>query len=92
MEQRLATQEGKKLYALRKQTVEPLFGIIKEAMGFRRFSLRGLAKVGLEWTLVTASTTSPTLSTRLRVAHSSTWWKLLSTSARFSNRNLQMLS
>jgi hypothetical protein len=33
--------------------VEPVFGIIKQAMGFRRFSLRGLAKVRLEWTLVT---------------------------------------
>ena len=33
-------------------TVEPVFGIIKEALGFRRFHLRGLAKVNLEWTLV----------------------------------------
>ena len=52
MRHRLATAAGKKLYRLRQQTVEPVFGIIKEAMGFRRFSLRGLAKVGLEWTLV----------------------------------------
>jgi hypothetical protein len=37
---------------LRQQTVEPIFGIIKEAMGFRRFSLRGHAKVSLEWNLV----------------------------------------
>jgi hypothetical protein len=36
---------------LRKQTVEPVFGIIKQAMGFRRFSLRGRAKVSLEWIL-----------------------------------------
>lgn len=55
MEQRMETQEGKALYGLRKQTVEPVFGIIKSAMGFRRFSLRGLTKVGLEWTLVTLS-------------------------------------
>ena len=41
------------MYALRKQTVEPVFGIIKEVMGFRRFMLRGKAKVSLEWTLVT---------------------------------------
>ena len=39
-------------YKLRQQTVEPVFGIIKEARGFRRFSLRGQAKASLEWTLV----------------------------------------
>jgi hypothetical protein len=55
MRHRLETKAGKKLYALRKQTVEPVFGIIKEAMGFRRFSMRGLEKVDLEWTLVTAA-------------------------------------
>jgi transposase len=53
MAHRLATREGRERYKLRKQTVEPVFGIIKEAMGFRRFSLRGLEKVTLEWTLVT---------------------------------------
>jgi transposase len=53
MAHRLATQAGRKLYAQRKQTIEPVFGIIKATMGFRRFSLRGLAKVRLEWTLVT---------------------------------------
>ena len=41
MAHRLKTPEGKALYKLRKQTVEPVFGIIKEAMGFRRFSMRG---------------------------------------------------
>jgi len=50
---KLATARGKALYKLRKQTVEPVFGIVKEAMGFRRFHLRGLEKAGLEWTLVT---------------------------------------
>jgi transposase len=49
----LATPEGKRLYALRKQTPEPVFGIIKSVMGFRQFSLRGLAKVKGEWSLVT---------------------------------------
>jgi hypothetical protein len=49
---RLSTKAGRALYALRKQTVEPVFGIIKEAMGFRRFMLRGKTKVSLEWTLV----------------------------------------
>jgi len=50
---RLATPEGKRLYALRKQTPEPVFGIIKSVMGFRQFSLRGLEKVKGEWNLVT---------------------------------------
>jgi len=55
MAHRLKTQSGQALYKLRKQTVEPVFGIIKEVMGFRRFLLRGRAKVGLEWTLVCVS-------------------------------------
>lgn len=55
MAHRLKTAHGKMLYKLRKQTVEPVFGIIKEVLGFRRFSLRGLAKVSLEWTLVCVS-------------------------------------
>jgi transposase len=50
---RLATPEGKQLYALRKQTPEPVFGIIKSVLGFRQFSLRGLDKVKGEWSLVT---------------------------------------
>jgi hypothetical protein len=55
MEHRLQTKDGKELYGLRKQTVEPVFGIIKEVLGFRRFLLRGLEKVNLEWTLVTTA-------------------------------------
>jgi transposase len=50
---RLRTAEGKKLYALRKQTPEPVFGIIKSVLGFRQFLLRGLANVRGEWSLVT---------------------------------------
>ena len=50
---RLKTPEGRKLYALRKQTPEPVFGIIKSVMGFRQFSLRGLENVRSEWSLVT---------------------------------------
>ena len=50
---RLKTQAGRALYATRKATVEPVFGIIKQAMGFRQFSLRGLAAATGEWTLVT---------------------------------------
>ena len=55
MRYRLRTKAGRALYALRKQTVEPVFGIIKAVMGFRRFMLRGRAKVSLEWTLVCVS-------------------------------------
>ena len=53
MAHRLKTPEGRALYALRKQTPEPVFGIIKSALGFRQFSLRGLDKVRGEWSLVT---------------------------------------
>jgi transposase len=49
---RLKTLEGRALYGLRKQTVEPVFGIIKHAMRFRQFLLRGKAKVTGEWRLV----------------------------------------
>lgn len=55
MAHRLKTPEGKKLYALRKQTPEPVFGIIKSAMGFRQFLLRGFDNVKGEWNLVTMS-------------------------------------
>jgi transposase len=53
MAHRLKTREGRDLYALRKQTPEPVFGIIKSVMGFRQFLLRGLEKVRGEWSLVT---------------------------------------
>ncbi|MGH8701351.1 MAG: IS1182 family transposase [Burkholderiales bacterium] len=53
MAHRLASPEGRRLYALRKQTPEPVFGIIKSVMGFRQFSLRGLEKAKGEWSLVT---------------------------------------
>jgi hypothetical protein len=52
MAHRLKTKVGRAAYALRKQTVEPVFGIIKSVMGFRQFSLRGLKKVTGEWNLV----------------------------------------
>nr|VFJ69007.1 MAG: Transposase [Candidatus Kentron sp. DK]VFJ69551.1 MAG: Transposase [Candidatus Kentron sp. DK] len=52
MQHRMKTEAGKKFYAKRKSTVEPVFGIIKEVMGFRRFMLRGLEAVKGEWTLV----------------------------------------
>jgi transposase len=53
MRHRLQTKEGKKRYALRKQTPEPVFGIIKSVLGFRQFLLRGLDNVRGEWKLVT---------------------------------------
>ena len=52
MAHRLTTKAGRAAYALRKQTVEPVFGIIKSVMGFRQFSLRGLRKVSGECNLV----------------------------------------
>ncbi len=51
----LASDEGKARYALRKSTVEPVFGQIKEARGIRRFRLRGLAKVTSEWKFICAT-------------------------------------
>ena len=53
MVHRLASPEGRQTYALRKQTPEPVFGIIKTVMGFRQFLLRGLDKAKGEWNLVT---------------------------------------
>jgi transposase len=53
MAHRLKTQEGRALYALRKHTPEPVFGIIKSALGFRQFLLRGRDNVRGEWNLVT---------------------------------------
>jgi transposase len=52
MERKLATEEGKALYKRRKAIVEPVFGQIKEARKFRRFSFRGLEKVQAEWDFV----------------------------------------
>jgi hypothetical protein len=52
MKHRLKTEVGKQFYAKRKSTVEPVFGLIKEVMGFRRFLLRGFEAVTGEWTLV----------------------------------------
>ncbi len=52
MRNKLQTDAGKKIYARRKAIVEPVFGQIKEARGFRRFSFRGLENVAAEWDLV----------------------------------------
>ena len=52
MAYKLQTEIGKAIYGLRKCTVEPVIGIIKEILGFRQFSLRGLAAAAGEWCLV----------------------------------------
>jgi transposase len=52
MAYKLKTDIGKIIYGLRKSTVEPIIGIIKETLGFRQFSLRGLVAVAGEWCLV----------------------------------------
>ena len=55
MKHRTATKAGRAKYKLRQQTVEPVFGIIKSAMGFRRIMMRGLEKVRMEWQLVSVA-------------------------------------
>src|SRR6185437_12346927 len=52
MKAKLETEDGRERYGKRKQSVEPVFGIIKSAIGFVRFHLRGLANVTSEWTLI----------------------------------------
>jgi len=52
MAYKLQTEIGKAIYGLRKSTVEPVLGIIKEVLGFRQFSLRGLIAAAGEWCLV----------------------------------------
>jgi transposase len=52
MRRRLETPENRAIYSRRSTSVEPAFGIVKNAMGFDRFRLRGLKKAGIEWTLV----------------------------------------
>ena len=52
MSRRLKCGGHRSRYRLRKQTVEPVFGQIKAARGFRQFHLRGLVQVGAEWQLI----------------------------------------
>ena len=52
MRRKLQTRRGRQRYALRMQTVEPVFGQIKQGRGFRQFLLRGLKKVNGEWSLI----------------------------------------
>jgi hypothetical protein len=51
MREKLATVEGKAIYKLRSKTIETVFGIIKEVMGFRAFLLRGIEKMKGKWEL-----------------------------------------
>ena len=52
MKRKLQTKAGKAVYAARKTIVEPVFGQIKHARGFRQFLMRGIDKVSGEWALV----------------------------------------
>ncbi|MDA8977258.1 transposase [Akkermansiaceae bacterium] len=55
MAHRLESAVGKAPKKLRKETVEPFFGIVKEGLGFRRFSMRGEEKANIEWDLMSIS-------------------------------------
>jgi transposase len=55
MKRKLMTRAGRAIYARRKIIVEPVFGQIKQAQGFRQFLLRGVEKVRSEWALVCAT-------------------------------------
>ena len=55
MRERLVSEEGKALYAMRKAVIEPVFGQIKEIRNIRRFRLRGLKRVAAEWKLICAT-------------------------------------
>lgn len=57
MRHRVSTRKEKAKYKLRRQTVEPVIGIIEGAMEIRRYSLHGVAKVGSEWALVCLANT-----------------------------------
>jgi hypothetical protein len=52
MREKVTSEAGKRIYGKRASSVEPVFGIIKSAMGLRQSLLRGMAKVRIEWNLV----------------------------------------
>ena len=52
MSRKLRTKKGRETYSKRKHIIEPVFGQIKEARGFRRFLLRGLENVSAEWDMI----------------------------------------
>ena len=61
MRRKLQTKRGRQRYALRMETVEPVFGQIKQGRGFRQFLLRGLGKVQGEWSLICTGHNLPKL-------------------------------
>ena len=65
MQEKLATEKGRKTYSRRKGLVEPVNGWIKSALGFRQFSFRGLTKVAGEWTLVCLALNLKQLNSRM---------------------------
>ena len=81
MSRKLRTKTGRRHYARRKVIVEPVFGQIKEARGFRRFSLRGLEAVGAEWQLVAAVHNLGKLFTSGRAGRVLSGWPIDSRSA-----------
>jgi transposase len=66
MQEKLATEAGRKTYGRRKGIVEPVNGWIKSVLGFRQFSLRGLANAAGEWTLVCLALNLRRMSPRMR--------------------------
>ena len=68
MTRTLSTVRGRKVYGQRKAIVEPVFGQIKHARGFRQFLLRGLKHVQWEWALVTTVHNMLKLFTALELA------------------------
>ena len=66
MQRCLRTQRGRQLYARHKTIMEPVFGLIKRARGFRQFLLRGLAKVQAEWVVMCLTQNLHTLYRRGR--------------------------
>ena len=65
MQEKLATEKGRKTYSRRKGIVEPVNGWIKSVLGFRQFSLRGLAKASGEWAMVCLALNLKQLSPRM---------------------------
>lgn len=68
MAQKLATEQGRQVYAQRKHLVEAVNGWIKHVLGFRQFSLRGLNAVQGEWDLVCLALNLRRMSSRMSLA------------------------
>jgi transposase len=68
MREKLKTEEGAAAYRRRKAIVEPVFGWIKQALGFRQFSFRGLKKTNAEWHLVCLAMNLRRMSGRMQLA------------------------